>query len=175
MFFRQISQICCRLSAFSFVSPAKKKKPFQLSVFCIVHFHLQLFSHRTGVNSHPYGHKPPQIYKPYGSFLPASTSFLSPSNPSKYVQDTKPPLECSFGTICPCCEVSMRAFLVLLTTHYPPTSTLVSSDLAMKSTFLVFSPVRVLIHTVRYCPNFHEETPYGTDFQPYGLHKQTTF
>ena len=91
MFFRQISQICCRLSAFSFVSSAKRKMPFQLSVFCIVHFHLQLFSHHTGVNSHPYGHIYQHSNHPYGSFLPTSMSFLSPCNPSKYVQQTSRP------------------------------------------------------------------------------------
>ena len=53
---------------------------------------------------------------------------------------------------------------VLLTTRYCPTSTLLSSDLVLKSTLWVFSPVRLLIYTVWYCRHFHEKTPYGTCF-----------
>ena len=102
---------------------------------------------------------PSTFLTPYGSQLTPvraqNPSFLSPVRvlsshinlipiPLQSLQVCtryKPPLEYSFGTIFPCCEVSMRAFFVLLTTHYHPTSTLLSSDLALKSTLWVFSPV----------------------------------
>ena len=79
MFFRQISQICCRLSAFSFMSPAKKK-PFPLPIFCIVHFHLQLSNTvresihtRTGTNPLKFINRTGLFFQHQRHFYPLQT------------------------------------------------------------------------------------------------------
>ena len=178
MFFRQISQICCRLSAFSFVSPAKKKKPFQLPVFCIVHFHLPHLSHRTGVNSHPYGHKNLHSNHPYGSFLPTSTSFLSPCNPSKYVQHTSRPWKnvpeqffhaqkFPYGRFCASHHALPPNFNL---TSFRPHAEILS--------FRVFSRTVSNIHRYGIFANYtitHRTVLASTNVHPYGLRKQTTF
>ena len=70
MFFRQISQICCRLSAFSFVSPAKKKKSlsnFPFSALCIFTFN---FSHTVRESIHTRtGRKPLKFINRMGLFF----------------------------------------------------------------------------------------------------------
>ena len=160
----------CRLS--------KKKKPFQLPVFCIVHFHLHLLSHRTGVNSHPYGHKNLHSNHPYGSFLPTSTSFLSPCNPSKYVQHTSRPWKnlpeqffhaqkFPYGRFCASHHALPPNFN---RTSFRPRAEILS--------FPVFS--RTVSNTLPYgnaanLTGKHRTVLASTNVHPYGLHKQTTF
>ena len=163
---------------FLHVACQKKKKPFQIPVFCIVHFHLHLLSHRTGVNSHPYGHKDLHCNHPYGSFLPTSTSFLSPCNPSKYVQHTSCPWKnlpeqffhaqkFPYGRFCASHHALPPNFN---RTSFRPRTEILS--------FPVFS--RTVSNTLPYgnAANLmgkHRMVLASTNVYPYGLHKQTTF
>ena len=170
--------ICCRLSAFFFMSPAKKKKPFQLPVFCIVHFHLQLLSHRTGVNSHLYGHIYRHSNHPYGSFLPTSTSFLSPCNPSKYVQDTSRPWKNLPEQFFHAQKFPYGRFGA---SHHalPPNCNRTSfRSRAEILSFPVFS--RTVSNTLPYgnaanLTGKHRTVLASRNVHPYGVHKQTTF
>ena len=142
----------------------QKKMPFQLSVFCIVHFHLPHLSHRTGVNSHPYGHKLLHFYHPYGSFLPTSTSFLSTYNPSKYVQDTSRPWNILSEQFFHAAKFPCGRFCAAH--HAPPPNFNLTffRPRAEIHSFGVFSRTVSNVHPYGIVANIAEKTPYGTYF-----------
>ena len=159
----------CRLS---------KKKAFPTSCFLHCAFSPSPFQHRTGVNSHPYGHKNLHSNHPYGSFLPTSTSFLSPCNPSKYVQHTSRPWKNLPEQFSHAQKFPYGRFGA---SHHalPPNFNLTSfRPRAEILSFPVFS--RTVSNTLPYgnaanLTGKHRTVLASTNVHPYGLHKKPLF
>ena len=71
-------------------------------------------------------------------------------------------LEYSFGTIFPCCEVSMRAFLCCSPRTTAQLQPYFLQTLRWNSLFWTFLPYGSYCTPIQDCRQFHDTTPYGT-------------
>ena len=181
MFFRQITLICCRLSAFSFVSCAKKGlSDFLFSALCIFMFQI---CNPSGVTSHPYGHT---LYSQVPSLSP-NRVFVD------YVNVTSIPFQ-SFKvcTTCKPLDYFRTIFqaanfpcgrLVLFTIYPSPKFNITGfrpcTEVQPEIYFLgVFSLTVCAAHPYGFLADFtktHRTVCAGTKIHPYGVYIQTTF